>query len=113
LNVSPTPQSKVKIPLQVDNIVHTETNKKRKNKGIVKNDEANKEQEGEGGSHYSPKREVSPKTLQIQHKIHQLEPEAQNEGGYFSPHPLLQLKLDLGYLSPGHQQRKKVLKKRT
>jgi hypothetical protein len=61
LNVSPTPQSKVQSPLQDDSIVHTETSKKRKSKGIVKNDETTKEHEGEGGSHYSPQREVSPK----------------------------------------------------
>jgi hypothetical protein len=33
LNVAPTPQSKVQSPLQVDNIVHTETSRKRKRKG--------------------------------------------------------------------------------
>jgi hypothetical protein len=61
LNVASTPQSKVQIPLQANSIVHTETSKKRKSKCIVKNDEATKEEEGEGGSHYSPKREVLPK----------------------------------------------------
>jgi hypothetical protein len=61
LNVAPTPQSKVQSPLQADNIVHTETSKKRKRKDIVKNDEAPKEQEEEEGSHYSPQREFSPK----------------------------------------------------
>jgi hypothetical protein len=61
LNVSPTPQSKVQIPLQVDITVHTKIRKKRKSKGVVKNDEATNEQEGEGGSYYSPQREVSPK----------------------------------------------------
>jgi hypothetical protein len=43
-------------------IVHTETSKKRKNKGVVKNDEATNEQEGEGGFYHSPQREVSPKS---------------------------------------------------
>jgi hypothetical protein len=61
LNVAPTPQSKVQSPLQDDSTVHTETRKKRKSKGIVKNDETTKEHEGEGGSHYSPQREVSTK----------------------------------------------------
>jgi hypothetical protein len=60
LNVSPTPQSKVQSPLQADNIVHTETSKKRKRKDIAKNDEAPNEQEGEGGFYHSPQREVSP-----------------------------------------------------
>jgi hypothetical protein len=51
----------VQIPLQDDSNIYTETSKKRNRKGIVKNDEATKEKEGEGGSHYSPQMEVSPK----------------------------------------------------
>jgi hypothetical protein len=51
----------VQIPLQADSTIQTETSKNRKRKGIVKNDEGTKEHEGEGGSHYSPQREVSPK----------------------------------------------------
>ena len=43
LNVSPTPLSKVHIPLQDDSIVHIETSNKRKNKSVVKNDEAKNE----------------------------------------------------------------------
>ena len=62
LNVSHTPQSKVQIPPHDDCIIHTETSKKRKGKCIVKNDETIKEHEGEGGSHYSPQIEVSPKS---------------------------------------------------
>jgi hypothetical protein len=61
LNVSPTPQSKVQILIQDDNIVHIETIRKTKRKYIAKNDEAPKEQEEEGGSHYSPERDFSPK----------------------------------------------------
>ena len=53
LNVAPTPQSKVQSPLQDDNIVHTETSRKRKIKDIAKNDEAPKEHEEEGGCHHS------------------------------------------------------------
>jgi hypothetical protein len=60
LNVAPTPQSKVHIPLQTDSIVHTETSRKRKGKHISKNDEAPKEEEEEGGAHHSPQREFSP-----------------------------------------------------
>ena len=45
LNVVPTPQSKVQSRLQDDSIVHIEISKKRKRKGIVKYDEATKEQE--------------------------------------------------------------------
>jgi hypothetical protein len=43
LNVAPTPQSKVQIPLQGDSVFHTETSKKRKGKTIATNDEAPKE----------------------------------------------------------------------
>jgi hypothetical protein len=50
----------VQSPLQADNIVHTETSRKRNGKHIAKNDEAPKEQEEEGGAHHSPQNEFPP-----------------------------------------------------
>ena len=49
LNVAPTPQSKLQIPLQDDNVIQTETRKKRKGKHIAKYNEAPKEVEEEEG----------------------------------------------------------------
>jgi hypothetical protein len=60
LNIAPTPQSKVQIPLQVDKTVQLGMNKKRKSIRSVKNDKATKEHVEEGGYSQSPQREVSP-----------------------------------------------------
>jgi hypothetical protein len=61
LNVAPTPQSKVQIPLPTNNVSHTETRKKRKGKYIAKDKEApNEVEEEEGGAHHSPQSEISP-----------------------------------------------------
>jgi hypothetical protein len=112
LNVSPTPQSKVQSPLQVENIVHIETSRKSKRKDIAKNDEDPKEKK-EGDIITLHKGIFHPIQLQKQQKLHQLEPQAQKEEGYSSPHQLLQLKLNLGGPSPGLLLRKKVLKNNT
>jgi hypothetical protein len=60
LNIAPTPQFKVQIPLQVDKNVYLEMNKKRKSIGSAKKDKETKEHVEEGGSYKSPQREVSP-----------------------------------------------------
>jgi len=46
LNVSPTPQSKVKIPLHIDKTVNSEVNKKRKSTKTARDDKATKDHEG-------------------------------------------------------------------
>jgi hypothetical protein len=59
LNVSPTPQSKMKILLDIDKTVNSEANKKRKSTKTARDDKENKDHEG-GGPSQSSEREASP-----------------------------------------------------
>jgi CRISPR/Cas system-associated endoribonuclease Cas2 len=54
ISISPTPQYKVKIPLQVDTTVHFEVNKKRKNIGYTNKDKEKKKHVEEGEYSQSP-----------------------------------------------------------
>jgi hypothetical protein len=53
LNVAPTPQSKMKIPLHIDKTVNSEVNKKRKSTKNARDDKSTKDNEAGGPSQSS------------------------------------------------------------